>query len=149
MRPTVSTSDPMITAVRDSRGSRSLWISKIVLIGYYPPSPPGVMNGAGSCGPGPGGAAGPGGSPGAKVDGGEVGPAGPSGSVRAPGGAFGGSGTGVPGRSGGGAPGRPAIGIPGVGGKPSGCGGDVMTSGGASVRADRGDTRPKGPPILS
>jgi hypothetical protein len=23
--------------VRDNRGSRSLWISKIVLIGYYPP----------------------------------------------------------------------------------------------------------------
>src|ERR1700739_4902495 len=149
VRPTITTAVPITTATRETCGSRRLRMLKIVLIGCYPPFPPGVMNGAGSCGPGPGGAAGPGGSPGAKVDGGEVGPAGPSGSVRAPGGAFGGSGTGVPGRSGGGAPGRPAIGIPGVGGKPSGCGGDVMTSGGASVRADRGDTRPKGPPILS
>src|SRR6201994_527443 len=108
MRPPASTSDPMITAVRDSRGSRSLWISKIVLIGYYPPSPPGVMNGAGSCGPGPGGAAGPGGSPGANVDGGGVGPAGCNPSRRAPGGALGGNGTGVPGTSGAGRPGRPA-----------------------------------------
>ena len=89
------------------------------------------MNGAGSCCPGPGGAAGPGGSPGANVDAGGAGPAGCRFSVRAPGGAFGGSGTGVPGTSGGGSPGRPAIGIPGVGGRPFGFGGDACTSIGA------------------
>src|ERR1700761_4517136 len=129
MRPPASTRDPMITAVRDSRGSRSLWISKIVLIGYYPPSPPGVMNGAGSRGPGPGGAVGPGGSPGAEVDGGGGGPAGRKPSLRAPGGALGGSGTGVPGTSGAGSPGRPASGTPGVGGRPFRFGGREGTCG--------------------
>jgi hypothetical protein len=110
------------------------------------------MNGAGNSGPGPGGAVGPGGSPGAKVDGGGVGPAGPSGSVRAPGGAFGGSGTGVPGTSGGGAPGRPAIGMPGVGGRPFGSGCDAMTSGGANAGTDGvdgADNGPKGPWLWS
>src|SRR5271166_3965551 len=59
------------------------------------------MNGTGSWFPGPGGAGGPGGSPGANVDGGGTRPAGPSGSVRAPGGP-GAIGTGVPGTFGGG-----------------------------------------------
>ncbi|MFV4349397.1 hypothetical protein ACNJR2_21190, partial [Mycobacterium tuberculosis] len=45
--------------------------------------PPGLMNGAGNCGPGPGGAGGPG------AAGGGAGPgAGPRGSVRAPGGSL-------------------------------------------------------------
>src|ERR1700742_4310005 len=79
----------MITAALDSCGSRSLRMSKIVLIGYYPPSPPGVTNGTGSCGPGPAGAGGPGGNAGAKVDGGPGGPGGSRLSRRAPGGAFG------------------------------------------------------------
>ena len=61
-------------------------------------------------------------------------------SVRAPGGALGGSGTGVPGTSGGGAPGRPAIGIPGVGGRPFGFGGDVCTSTGAGKPPPNGPT---------
>ena len=52
---------------------------------------------AGSCGPGPGGAGGPGGRPGAKVEGGGTGACG---SVRASGGAPG-IGTGVPGTPGG------------------------------------------------
>src|SRR5246127_373595 len=85
------------------------------------------MNGAGSWLPGPGRAGGPRGN----VDGGGVGPAGASCSVRAPGGAWVGIGTGVPGTFGGGSPGRPAIGSPGVGGRPSGFGGDVATSTGA------------------
>ncbi len=51
--------------------------------------------------------AGPGGRPGANVDGGGVGPAGARFSVRAPGGACVGSGTGVPGTFGGGSPGTP------------------------------------------
>ena len=68
------------------------------------------MNGAGNWLPGPGGAGGPGGNPGANVDRG---------------------GTGVPGTSGGGSPGRPAILMPGVGGRPAGFGGDVNTSTGA------------------
>src|SRR5260370_20329939 len=89
------------------------------------------MNGAGSCGPGPAGAAGPGGRPGANVDGGGVGPAGPSGSVRAPGGGSAGGGTGVPGALGDVSPGRPAIGMPGIGGRPFGFGGDAWTSSGA------------------
>src|SRR5689334_16082741 len=89
------------------------------------------MKGAGSWLPGPGGAGGPGGKPGANVDGGGVGPAGARFSVRAPGGACAGNGTGVPGTSGGGSPGRPAIGMPGVGGRPAGLGGDVITSTGA------------------
>jgi len=72
---------------------------------------------------------GPGGNPGAKVDGGGVGPAGCNPSLRAPGGVFGGSGTGVPGTSGTGAPGRPAPGTPGVGGRPFAFGGDESTSG--------------------
>src|ERR1700734_2681559 len=96
----MTTSVQVTLNVRGRFGSRSLRISKIVLIDDYPPSPPGVMNGAGSCGPGPGGGDGIGGSPGANVDGGGVGPAGCKPSVRAPGGAFGGSGTGVPGRVG-------------------------------------------------
>ena len=54
------------------------------------------MNGAGSCGPGPGAAGGPGGNAGGSENG-----AGGTGSVRAPGGASG-SGTGVPGTFGGG-----------------------------------------------
>jgi hypothetical protein len=99
------------------------------------------MNGAGSCGPGPGGAVGPGGNPGAKVDGGGVGPAGSKPSLRAPGGALGGSGTGVPGTSGAGIPGRPASGTPGVGGRPFGFGGDESTSGNAGY----GPFGPKGP----
>ncbi|CKT57306.1 Uncharacterised protein [Mycobacterium tuberculosis] len=91
-----------------------------------PPVPPGLMNGAGNCGPGPGGAGGPG------AAGGGAGPgAGPRGSVRAPGGASCGIGTGVPGTFGGTSPGRPAIGRPGAGGGPSGFGGDVATSSGA------------------
>ena len=100
------------------------------------------MNGAGSFGPGPGGAAGPGGRPGANVDGGGVGPAGCKFSVRAPGGACPGSGTAVPGASGGVSPGRPAIGIPGVGGSPSVLGGDACTSGGAGKPPGTG---PNGP----
>src|SRR5271166_1207369 len=106
-----------------------------------PPAPPGLMNGAGSCAPGPCGAAGPGGSPGANVDCGGVGPAGARFSVRAPGGALGGSGAGVPGTSGGGAPGRPAIGMPGVGGSPFGFRGDDKTSGNVGY----GPLGPKGP----
>src|ERR1700731_550980 len=115
----------MITAALDNCGSRSLRMSKIVLIGYYPPSPPGVTNGTGSCGPGPGGAGGPGGNAGAKVDGEGGRPAGSRLSRRAPGG------TGVPGILGAGAPGRPASGIPGAGGRPFGLGGDESTSGSA------------------
>src|SRR6516162_868016 len=49
--------------------------------------------------------------------------------VRAPGGAAGGTGTGVPSTSGGARPGTPAIGMPGVGGSPFGVGADVATSG--------------------
>jgi hypothetical protein len=98
------------------------------------------MNGAGSWFPGPGGAAGPGGSPGANADGGGTGPGGPNGSVRAPGGP-GAIGTGVPGTSGGAMPGRPAIGIPGVGGRPLGFGGDDATSG----KTGYGPLGPKGP----
>src|SRR5271168_2466239 len=131
----------MITAALDNCGSRSLRTSKIVLIGYYPPSPPGVTNGTGSCGPGPGGAGGPGGKAGAKVEGGGGGPAGSRLSRRAPGGAFGGSGTGVPGMLGAGAPGRPASGIPGAGGRPFGLGGDESTSGSAGY----GPLGPNGP----
>src|SRR5258708_4701118 len=100
------------------------------------------MNGPGSWFPGPGGAGGPGGRPGANVDGGGVGPAGTSPSVRPPGGAFGGSGTGVPTTSGGGSPGRPAIGMPAVGGSPFGFGGDVMTSVGAGKKGP-----PNGPMV--
>ena len=59
------------------------------------------MNGAGSCSPGPCGQR-VSAAVRREVDGGGVGPAGPSGSVRAPGGAFGAIGTGVPGTSGGG-----------------------------------------------
>src|SRR5271166_5759238 len=118
----------MITAALDRCGNCTLWISKIVLIGRYPPVPPGVMNGAGRCGPGPGGAGGPGGSPGANVDGGGSGPAGCKPSVRAPGGALGGNGTGVPATAGAGAPGRPAIGMPGAAGGPLGVGGYESTS---------------------
>src|SRR5258706_74040 len=50
------------------------------------------MNGPGSWFPGPGGAGGPGGRPGANVDGGGVGPAGTSPPRRPPGGAVGGGG---------------------------------------------------------
>lgn len=92
------------------------------------------MNGAGRLTPGPGGAGGTaiGGGGGAAAGLAGAGPgSGPSGSVRAPGAAFGGSGTGVPGTSGCTWPGRPAIGIPGVGGRPFGLGGDVATSIGA------------------
>lgn len=56
---------------------------------------------------------------------------GSSGWVRAPGGAFGGSGIGMPGTAGAGSPGRPALRMPGVGGGPSGLGGDGWTSSGA------------------
>ncbi len=100
----------MTTAAFDSCGSRSFRMSKIVLIDRYPPSPPGVRNGAGSCGPGPGGGAGAGAN--GQVGGGGR-PGGSKLSRRAPGGAFGGSGTGVPGTFGAGATGQPGIGYPG------------------------------------
>ena len=83
------------------------------------------MNGAGSCGPGPAGAGGPGGGPGGNANG-----AGGTGAVRPPGGAAG-SGTGVPGTFGAGPPGPAPEGMPGEGGKPFGSGGDICTSIGA------------------
>jgi hypothetical protein len=99
-----------------------------------------VTKGAGSCGPGPGGAGGPGGKAGAKVDGGGGGPVGSRLSRRAPGGAFG-SGTGMPGIFGIGAPGTPASGTPGVGDRPFGLAGDESTSGSAGY----GPLGPNGP----
>ena len=84
-------------------------------------------------GPGPGGGGGPfkaGGSgamPGVKS--GPSGGIGPTGTVRAPGGA-GGNGAGTPGMSGGNWPGMAAAGTPGVNPGPFGFGSEVTTSGG-------------------
>ena len=126
--PRITTSAPMITAARDTFGSFRFRTLKIVVISYTPycPCDSGGRNGgfpgnggvpAGPAfGPGPGGGGGPvkaGGSgamPGVKSGG--SGGIGPTGTVRAPGGA-GGSGAGTPGISGGSWPGIAAEGTPG------------------------------------
>src|SRR6201993_4782637 len=95
MRANTITNAPASNALRDTFGSRRLPMSKTVLIGCYPPVPPGVMNGAGSRAPAPPRARGGGG--GARGRGGGAGGGG-GGGARGAGGGRGGGGGGGGGR---------------------------------------------------